>query len=511
MKGIRDPFDAGAQMLEKALPDSVSATINELNNWLANRGVPLEPIGEGGLSEQLREQEAAYQKSRGDTGFDWPRLGGNMLSPANLVIASRVPQAAGFGGRLATGIGAGAGFGLMSQPAYGPDENFLSQKGTQASLGAAAGPLSMAASNMASRMISPRASVNPSVQILDEAGVTMTPGQRAGPGSAFKKAEDAWTSMPFLGSRIESARREGYEEFNQATLDRALEPIGKRVPANMDSQQALAWTRARLSDAYDEVLPKMTGQMDNEFVSDITNIMRMADELPARERDMINAILQRELGTRATTSGRMSGESVKKVQQGLRTQAEKYAGSTDAYQAQVSDAINAADEAFTKMLQRNNPDIADELSRVNYGYANFKRAQRAATSVAMEDGTFTPAMLHNAVKALDKTKDKRAFSEGDALLQDLSAAGKAVLPNKVPESGTSLRFMHANPLTAAVAMPVGLGLSAAYTKPGMSVINTLLGTRPAGSDVVADLVGRSNAYAIPPITGGLNSVFGDRR
>ena len=78
--------------------------------------------------------------------------------------------------------------------------------------------------------------------------------------------------------------------------------------------------------------------------------------------------------------------------------------------------------------------------KIDKAYANFKRIQRAAAGVGTEDGVFTPAQLLSAAKAMDRTKDKRAFSEGTALLQDLAAAGKEVMPSKIPDSGTAGRM-----------------------------------------------------------------------
>ena len=36
LQGARDPFDGGAQLLTKMLPDSVVQSGNRLNNWLAD-------------------------------------------------------------------------------------------------------------------------------------------------------------------------------------------------------------------------------------------------------------------------------------------------------------------------------------------------------------------------------------------------------------------------------------------------------------------------------------------
>ena len=129
------------------------------------------------------------------------------------------------------------------------------------------------------------------------------------------------------------------------------------------------------------------------------------------------------------------------------------------------------------LVTRANPQNATELAAIDKAYANFKRIQRAAAGVGTEDGVFTPAQLLSAAKAMDRTKDKRAFSEGTALLQDLAAAGKEVMPSKVPDSGTAGRLLSniTTPnglLSTLLGAGAALPLSAVYSKTGSKVINS---------------------------------------
>ena len=104
--GIMDVLSGGAQMLERALPESVSKGITEFNNWLASKGLPLAEIPAGGISEQVQEAEKQYQQqreTRGETGIDWGRIGGN--------IAGGAPLAPLFAGAPILG---GAAFGARS-------------------------------------------------------------------------------------------------------------------------------------------------------------------------------------------------------------------------------------------------------------------------------------------------------------------------------------------------------------------------------------------------------------
>ena len=98
----------------------------------------------------------------------------------------------------------------------------------------------------------------------------------------------------------------------------------------------------------------------------------------------------------------------------------------------------------------------------------------AASSVAAKDGVFTPAQLHAAVKAKDKSMDKGAFARGNALMQDLSSAGKNVLPSNIPDSGTAGRLlanMAAHPISGMLTAAASIPAMAAYSRTGSRLIN----------------------------------------
>lgn len=94
-KGMKDPIDAGAQLLVRGA------------NALVRRGMPenveIDPISESvsrwlqdqraSVDKSIADSEAEYQQAqkRAGTGFDAMRLTGNVLSPANVLPAKMVP------------------------------------------------------------------------------------------------------------------------------------------------------------------------------------------------------------------------------------------------------------------------------------------------------------------------------------------------------------------------------------------------------------------------------------
>ncbi|MBK7025377.1 MAG: hypothetical protein IPH41_18510 [Sulfuritalea sp.] len=86
------PHQGGAQLLTKALPDSVVNAGNRANNWIADNLGLVARLPEGGVDQQTRERETDYQQRKPE-GFDWARLAGNVASPVNLALGAGAAQA----------------------------------------------------------------------------------------------------------------------------------------------------------------------------------------------------------------------------------------------------------------------------------------------------------------------------------------------------------------------------------------------------------------------------------
>ena len=205
-QGLRDPIDGGAQLLTKMLPQGVVNAGNKLNNWLADNTGMVGRLPEGGVDQAVRANEADYQarrKAGGESGFDGYRLIGNVASPANLAVASRVPQMATLGGRVAAGAVAGMGSAALNPVTSGDD--FAAEKGKQLAVGGVFGAATPAVTGGIARMISPNASINPQLQLLRNEGVRPTVGQSL--GGWANRAEEKLQSVPILGDAISAARQ----------------------------------------------------------------------------------------------------------------------------------------------------------------------------------------------------------------------------------------------------------------------------------------------------------------
>lgn len=137
-RGIMDPIEGGGQLVSSVLPEPIRKGLDLANNFVAEHsGGLIRKLPEGGKNEQIQQRETQIKSERGASeGFDWPRVAGNMLSPANYVGAAIT---GGVG--LLANVGRAAAGGAVAG-AISPDtskDDFWKEKALQTGAGAAVG------------------------------------------------------------------------------------------------------------------------------------------------------------------------------------------------------------------------------------------------------------------------------------------------------------------------------------------------------------------------------------
>lgn len=558
LQGLRDPIDASAQLLTHALPQSVVNAGNAANNWIADKTGLVGRLPLGGIDQELADQERQYQAARaaaGNTGIDAARIAGNVLSPVNLAIASKVPAVIGkaasalpsisrtapivrsiepllpetlpqvsrilpriagrsepvlgalpnleaaaaptvtaakniapaaikpsLAGRLGTAAGTGAVYGATNAPVTEGD--FATEKLKQVGLGAAMGPTAELIGGGAARLINPK--TNDAVKKLISEGIIPTPGQIL--GGRWQVAEDKLQSVPILGDVIATSRGKSLDELNRAAYRRALEPIGGKMPDTV-GREGIASVREQIGKAYDDLLPKVTFKADQQFSADIQTLQGMTSFMAQDQAKRFDKILRDVVITKLGPQGTMDGAALKGVESQLGELSSGLKRDSLFDNRQLGAAIGEIQAAIRSNLERVNPQYAEELGAANKSWANYVRLRDAASRQGAEKGKFTPSQLSAAVRAQDKSKGKRAFSEGTALMQDLSDPAKSVLASKYPDSGSIGRLL----------MGLGVGGGAAWVNPtaaGLGAIGTLP-YLPGGRAVAAALLARRPEVAEP--------------
>jgi hypothetical protein len=419
------------------------------------------------------------------TGF---QTAGNVIGTA--------PTMALPGGALVQGAAGGAllsdaqdGFGLVKD----------------ATVGAVGGKVADVALGAAAKAAAPK--VNDYVRLLTKEGVKMTPGQIV--GGTFKRIEDAATSIPFVGDAIKGAQRRSIETFNRAAINRSLAPIGQKLDEAIGvGNEAIAAAGDKLSAAYRSILPSLKSKIDPTFVTRVQAVQAGAS-LPAPQAARFNEVLQNDVARAFDPkTGVASGRALKVLDEKLGDMAAGYRASPDPDLRALGVAVSDLRQQVLGLVRRNNPASAAELRKINTGWANLVRVERAAAQSA--DGVFSPNQFNTAVRVADRSGRKRAVARGEALGQDLARAGAKTLPSSVADSGTAGRLVTAGAagygLSAGVSPYVlapAAAAAAAYSRPVAGAIQNVL-TRTPGpqSQYVAGLINRSRApisVAVPAL------------
>ena len=499
-------FMRGVQGVAQGIADPINALGQLFTQTGAAVGLPGAANKAAEFNKYVTQQDAQYKRDvrGGQPDFDFGRMTGNVVGTLPLTMAAPV------GASMASAAGFGAGAGLLSgalQPVTQGD--FWDEKRKQVMAGAAGGAAFGAGGRALAGMISP--TVNPQVALLQREGVTPTVGQIMGGG--FRSAEEKLSSVPIFGAAINNGQRRANEQFNQAAWNRALEPLGEKLPKGMVGREAAQFVWDRKNQAYDSALNAVGPiAMDRQLVSAM-NAVKAGSGLKPNVADELQGLIQANVFDRAR-NGYLTPEDLQGATAELRRKASGYISDPSFDNRELGQALQKAHEALQDAISRQAPPGASaQLQAAKKAYANYVRAERAAGSPAAVDGIFSPAQLQAAVRAQDPTRS--GFARGTALMQDLSDAGKSVLAQKVPDSGTPGRAMAAA-IPAALAtgsvtlspwLALGLPPALAYTATGQRALSSLLtGRQGAGYGLLSDAARRlavPGGVALSPALQGL--------
>lgn len=513
-KGLRDPVDAGAQLLTNLLPDGVVNAGNRFNNFLADKTGLVGRLPEGGVDQQVRQGEKDYRARRaaaGESGFDGYRMLGNVVNPMNIAAASSIPRMATTTGRIGAGMASGLASAIGMTPATS-DEPFATEKAKQGAVGLAAGGLFPLVSGAVSRVVSPNASTNPNVQLLRSEGVNPTIGQTL--GGWANTLEQKAQSIPLMGGAITSARNSAREDFNKAAINRSVAPINQK--ATGIGQEGIRNAGDALSKSYDDALAQIKAvRLDKQFQQDFSQLKQLANNLVPSMKAKFNREVKTLVEDRISPAGSMIGETFKKAESEIGKKAADYGASSTASERELGDALKQAQALLQQTLARQNPQYAKALAASDEGWANLVRVEGAAKAAKNSDGVFTPAQLNSAIQTADKSVRKRAVSRGTALMQDLGSAGQQVLGSTVPNSGTADRMFTGmalggipasylvNPMIPAALGGGLLAGAAAYTSPVQRLLAGAVASRPQLAQPVADAIRQGSPILLPGTAAGI--------
>ncbi len=395
--------------------------------------------------------------------------------------------AQGLGTRLAAGAGSQASLQFADSKARGKnDEEALNDAKTAAMLsGVGTGGAAIVGSAIAPTL-------QAGARTLVNADTRLTPGQLL--GGLVQKFENVAEHTPFVGTSVEAARVRSLSSFNRSIENETLAPIGKTVsdhiePGYAGRENVHSQINAAYRDAYAGAGMSMTPQLAQDIGAVVQNAQTNR-LLPQPQMDQLNAVVRNKIaGKFGNAPGPINGDQINNVDSELRLLADRYRQDTSADNRELGQAIGDVRTAFNQHFAAQNPQAVQPLANADAAYSRYVRLRQAGASTAVNgiEGLMTPTQLQMAVKTADQSFAKRAMSEGRAPFQQLAQAGKMVLPNRMPNSGTperieslvALETMLNNPAAflGSVVAPSAVG-RALYSTPAQDLIRNAIVAGP---------------------------------
>jgi hypothetical protein len=511
------PSDGGSMAGQAALTPLGAGAMSAANAVTFGN---LANIAGGNAGDVLAEsrQDNPYSSFAGDligSGVAMGGLGGIATKAGVPYLSAAITRGGGIGGDMLYGgvRGASETQGDIGDKAKGGLFGLLSAGG-----GNLLGRGIVSTAGRAARGVS-----NEAVRMLNDRGISMTPGQILGQdgwvGRRLGTMENALESVPFIGGNIRDRRMQGIGDYGRAQLEENLGSIGFDALGGQFDGSMLGRGQQAVNNAY-RFLDDRTFQADPQFVDELAAALAAGRTVP-RVGDEFGAVMDRQISPLLPENGVITGRGFQDALQTLRGARSEFA-QDGSMGAMAGDAVGDVEAALMGLVGRQAPDVTQDLARANQAYAGLvpiENASISATNAAAGANRFTPAQYGRA--AANNTRKfggRAAAARGDIPGGDLQRAAQEVLPSELPNSGTADRAMAAMLLPAAfgggavaaqsytddpLLTAVLLGLGGATTRTGQRAIQRALVDRPDIARNVGDYV-----YQLRDIGGRGGGVLG---
>lgn len=446
-----------------------------------------------GTKEEAEHNDGPLMKTRAGR---WGNIGGK--------VAAILPVALVPGANTYTGA---AGLGAITSAAT--TEGDLKDRAKAGAIGTITGPAGKFVGDTLARAIRGFVPKTDAAKALPEDVVnSATLGQIADrntlAGKIASATEEKLKSVPILGNVVERARSRGAENWRDAMI-REGTPEGF-IPA-------AGTTRERLAEIYGEFRKRYTDALRGKTVNPSQLFESQALKMTSNPRTGLSqeqgeAVLENVMrnyrsrfegvpgqntGSTAVATGPAPGVPVsmradlaKDFEAFLGDQARQYGRTQGISNPEMSKLYGDLERAWTASYRRQlGPQVRAELQPLDARYAPYKTVERAAGSVAAENGNFTPAQLVNAVAA---RTGKAKFARGDGLLADEAQAGKTMFQDHLANSGTTDRALQASSIGGLVLDPLTTAKVYGATATALPLFTTQTGKRMMTGDAATQLL-----------------------
>ncbi|MBV2183162.1 MAG: hypothetical protein KUL88_01285 [Rhizobium sp.] len=415
------------------------------------------------INAAVKAKEDAYEQGRsvsGREGFDAARLAGGLISPANLLIASKVPVATTTLGRIGTGAGAGLVAGL-AQPVTNGGNNYATDKTMQAGIGTVTGgvlnpilgkvgdkvasrlsrPDAAGAATKAQQQIDealqqagiPKEAVTPDMMVIlrQDAANALKTGKKLDVPAALRANDfEALGIKPTLGQITRDPTQFAMER-NLRGVAGAGEPLMHRLEQqNQQLSSAIGQVRGAPSEPYaaGRKLVDVLKSQDDSMRGKVTALYQAARNSAGKDADVPMAGLADEYG-------KVLDEFADKVPGGVRNQFRKFG--LEGEKQTKAFTIEEAD----KLIKSINDHVgADRATNTALGRLR-EAVKRTVTESSGLDDVFAPARKAAAdrFRMQDAIPALRAAANGEVAPDDF--VRNYVINGKVEEVNRLAQFL----------------------------------------------------------------------
>jgi hypothetical protein len=379
---------------------------------------------------------------------------GLILNPINKVIPGGAPV--GMAGTLGLGAVQGAAVNALTTPVTDENKPFLTEKLKQAFTGATAGAVGAGAIKALGGLAEPVTNAlgdvgKKAVQTLRDAGVPIDVAQAT--GSAFlNRTKAALMDNPFT-----AGKEEAFAGLQQAAYNKAIaRTMGE--DASAITPDVITNAKNRLGNIYDNLFEKHGSKISGQVYKDLAALRDDAiTTLPVADSSVIKGLVDDIINKASANRSTLSGDQYQAFKRVL-----------DRMSGQNSNTSIFAQDMKDVLLSGLKNSIKDpkdiELLKVtNKQYGNMKKIEDVVLKNV--EGNVSPSLLSNSLAT--KAKRNAIYAE-DSQLADLARAGKLVLEQKLPNSGTMARFLAQSPITAAIKAGHGKVAQMAMNNPAIA-------------------------------------------
>lgn len=435
-------------------------------------------------------------------------------------LASRLPMVLprlGGIGRTALGTGAAAvpggaltGMGAIEGEASAGD--YAAEAGKGAGIAGLVGGALGGAGATAARVVGPWATR--AAQQLSDRGVRLTPGEVIGGRAA--RVEDGIASMPLIGDMVRRRAEEGVDSLNRVAYDDTLAPLGARYQGMFGRQGTRTGNESVdeiadiLEHRYATVVPRMSAAIDQPLEAEARAI---ANRMPTSVRhEFVDAVERYVDSVLDPATGVIPGAGLQQSLRSLREASRRFTNSTaHPWHADLGQGLADLRTALEGSMARHSaPADVTRFNNINASYARYARIRDAASRVTSDEGVFSPANLHGAVRAGDRSAGKGRTAQGRALMQDLSGPARSVMKPKGAGSPSAERLgligAITQPALAAKTLAYGLPVAALYTRLGSRAFQRAATFSPHTREAIRRAMQRGAEMSAPGVGVGAENM-----